>query len=147
MKSSIIGDASFIGLECESGNIDDCNDGTDESAPPDCQGVFILSETESQCGSKCNNKIRGRRWWTLFTSQAIKIESSEWHNILVSNQNNPVNNFIYRNFKFILPSPIWIFWFLNELTYWEEQTYRDWTLRTKTILYSANWLTVDDLLS
>ena len=74
-KSSRIGDASFIGLECESGNVDDCNDGTDESAPQDCQGGLILSETESQCGSKCNNTMHGRRWWTLFSSLALELEN------------------------------------------------------------------------
>ena len=80
--SSKIGDASFIGLECRSGNIDDCNDGPDE----DLDGQFlenfwdpalILSEKESQCGSKCSFDPRlrsapgkSKKWWTLWKSQA-----------------------------------------------------------------------------
>ena len=52
-NSSKIGDASFIGLECESGDVEDCNDRT-ERAPPGCNNVLILSENESKCGSKCN---------------------------------------------------------------------------------------------
>ena len=77
LKSSKIGDASFIGLECESGNVDDCNDGPDESAPLDCKGALILSDIESQCGSKCKLSIRSnsktkKSWFTLWTSQAMK---------------------------------------------------------------------------
>ena len=81
-ESSKIGDPSFIGLECESGNISDCHDGPDESAPPSCQGGLILSDTKSECGSQCklprsnsprsNSKAtRTAKWWTLYTSQAI----------------------------------------------------------------------------
>ena len=79
LKSSKIGDSSFIGLDCPSGDVDDCNDGTVESAPPECQGALILSEEESQCGSKCNlafksrSSIRNRKkWWTYFTRQAFE---------------------------------------------------------------------------
>ena len=80
-KSSEIGDASFIGLDCPSGNVDDCNDATVESAPPGCKGALIFSEEESQCGSKCNlapqlrSSSNGKRkkWWTLFTRQAYWI--------------------------------------------------------------------------
>ena len=80
--SSKIGDASFIGLECKSGNIDDCNDEPDE----DFNGQFlenfwdpalILSEKESQCGSKCSfdpqlrsTPGKSKKWWTLWKSQA-----------------------------------------------------------------------------
>ena len=77
LKSSEIGDATFIGLECESGDVSDCNDGTDESSPPELQGYLILSETESQCGSKCklgptlrSSSSESRRYWTQYTSQA-----------------------------------------------------------------------------
>lgn len=80
-KSSEIADASFIGLECDSGDVSNCNDGTDESSPPELQGYLILSETETKCGSKCNNDptLRSstskslRSYWTLYTSQAIDI--------------------------------------------------------------------------
>ena len=78
LKSSKIGDASFIGLDCPSGNVDDCNDGTVESAPPGCKGALIFSEEESQCGSKCdlNPRLRSssnenrKKWWTYFDRQA-----------------------------------------------------------------------------
>ena len=73
LKSSKIGDASFIGLDCPSGNVDDCNDGTVKSAPPECKGSLILSEEESQCGSKCDSPIGNRKkWWTYFTRQAYE---------------------------------------------------------------------------
>jgi len=81
-KSSKIGDASFIGLDCDSGNIEDCNSGPDESVPSDCQGVLMLSETESRCGLNCNLKLNstarsslsesGIRRWTYWSSQAIE---------------------------------------------------------------------------
>ena len=78
LKSSKIGDSSFIGLDCPSGDVDDCNDGTVESAPAECKGALILSEEESQCGSKCtlasqqSSSLIGNRkqWWTYFTRQA-----------------------------------------------------------------------------
>ena len=78
MKSSKIGDASFIGLDCPTGDVSDCNDGTLESAPSECKGVLILSKEESQCGSKCyvgpnerstSNENR-QKWWTLYTRRA-----------------------------------------------------------------------------
>ena len=77
--SSKIGDASFIVLDCDSGNVDDCDEGPDESVPSDCQGVLILSETESRCGLNCSldstatsslSEIDIRRW-TYWSSQAI----------------------------------------------------------------------------
>ena len=91
-NSAKIADASFIGLECDSGDVDDCNDST-ERAPADCRGVLILSEKESKCGSKCNassdkkstrsSRFRENeedeesqnrwRWWTLWTRKANTI--------------------------------------------------------------------------
>ena len=53
----MIGDASFIGLDCESGIIDDCNDGTEESVPPECSGIFMAPEKTTQCGSQCQLEI------------------------------------------------------------------------------------------
>lgn len=89
-KSSEIADASFIGLECDSGDVSNCNDGTDESSPPELQGYLILSETETKCGSKCNNDptLRSstskslRSYWTLYTSQAIDIVELCWKFII-----------------------------------------------------------------
>ena len=74
--SSKIADASSIGLECESGNVEDCNDGTDLNLPKQCKGVLILPETETKCGSQCarsskQNQSRSsenhRKWWTYWT--------------------------------------------------------------------------------
>ena len=76
-KRSKVGDPSFIGLDCETGNVDDCNDGPDQSA--DCDGLLILSWKNSQCGSKCNITPHSRssaniyRKWTFWTSQATEI--------------------------------------------------------------------------
>ena len=77
-KSSKISDASFIGLDCPSGDVRGCNDGTLMSAPPECGGALILSEEESQCGSYCDlgpnlrsAPVRNRKkWWTHFKRQA-----------------------------------------------------------------------------
>ena len=52
--SNLIGDASTIGLDCESGIVDDCNDGTNESAPVECSGIFWAPETTTKCGSQCS---------------------------------------------------------------------------------------------
>ena len=80
-NSSKIGDASFIGLDCESGDVEDCNDRT-ERAPPGCNNVLILSENESKCGSKCNassnqkltrSSQKREKWWTLWTRKANTI--------------------------------------------------------------------------
>ena len=51
--SNVIGDASFIGIECESGIIDDCNDGTHDSVPYECSGIFLAPKKTTQCGSQC----------------------------------------------------------------------------------------------
>ena len=75
---------SFIGLDCDSGNVEDCNSGPDESVPSDCEGVLILSETESRCGLNCslNSTARSKndiRRWTYFTSQAIEFYLYDIH--------------------------------------------------------------------
>ena len=80
-KSSKIGDATFIGLDCPSGNVDDCNDGTVESAPPECKGALIFSEEESQCGSKCDlipQFRNSKKWWTYFTRQAFEFKNLQF---------------------------------------------------------------------
>ena len=80
----------------------DCNDGTDESSPPELQGYLILSETESQCGSKCklgptlrSSSSESRRYWTQYTSQAKDIKAFDlkstiaMHIKCIINQNLP----------------------------------------------------------
>ena len=82
----MIGDASFIGLDCPSGNVDDCNDRTKETVQSECSGILIVPDEQSQCGSKCSlNQIVTRseefkvletvektadfaRYWTFYTS-------------------------------------------------------------------------------
>ena len=75
--SENIGDSSLIGLECETGNFDDCmKNVTQDSAPSNCNGVLFFSEQSSSCGSSCYNKNRRKRaseeqpvrkGWTLYT--------------------------------------------------------------------------------
>ena len=50
----------MIGLECESGEIDDCNLSlTMEVNPDSCQGKLIFSSnSEQECGSKCDSQIK-----------------------------------------------------------------------------------------
>ena len=67
---------SSIGLECESGNVDDCNSSmTMEVLPFSCKGIFMFSTNKTaNCGSKCklnnanirtsNNVIPYREGWT-----------------------------------------------------------------------------------
>ena len=83
--SNLIGDASFIGLDCPTGIIDDCNDGTHESVPDECSGIFMAPKKTTKCGSKCSwNTTRTRedydcgskhdsyadQYWLLFKSSA-----------------------------------------------------------------------------
>ena len=69
----------MIGLDCETGNVDDCNDWPDESAPSSIRNTLILSDKESKCGSKCSVDQRVRSlavqskvWWTHWISQALE---------------------------------------------------------------------------
>ena len=50
----------MIGLECESGEIDDCNLSlTMEVNPDSCQGKLIFSSnSEQECGSNCDLKTK-----------------------------------------------------------------------------------------
>ena len=56
----MIGDASIIGLDCESGVVDDCNDGTEESVPVKCSGIFIAPEKTTKCSSQCELGTRNK---------------------------------------------------------------------------------------
>ena len=51
-----ISNPSSIGLECESGIIDDCNESsTMEVLPFSCAGILMFSNNSKQtCGSKCD---------------------------------------------------------------------------------------------
>ena len=54
IKSNAIGDASFIGLECESGNFSDCDlDDSDEPVSFGCGSILIFSNSSRTCGSFC----------------------------------------------------------------------------------------------
>ena len=65
----------MIGLECESGNVDDCDLSiTMEVLPYSCKGKIMFSSENGQtCGTKCNNsqsrdlKNPTRRGWTKYT--------------------------------------------------------------------------------
>ena len=72
--SYIIGDASFIGLDCPSGNVDDCNDGTEESVRNECSGILIVPEKQSRCGSKCSIDQ------TLTRSEKYQVNATETAN-------------------------------------------------------------------
>ena len=55
--SDHIGDASLIGLECESGDFSDCElPKSIEPIPIGCEGVLIFSQDSNTCGSNCNSK-------------------------------------------------------------------------------------------
>ena len=43
-------------MECDIGwNPDECNDTPDESEPYGCSGILILSDKQSNCGSRCTS--------------------------------------------------------------------------------------------
>ena len=61
LLSNGIGDASFIGLECESGDFSDCNlDEFDGDVWMGCEDILIFSNSNSTCGSLCNPKLTRR---------------------------------------------------------------------------------------
>ena len=55
-----ISNPSSIGLQCESGNIDDCNESlTMEVLPFSCAGILMFSTNLKRiCGSKCDLETR-----------------------------------------------------------------------------------------
>lgn len=80
IKSSCVTLPSLIGIECSSGNIEDCNlSMTMEILPFSCKGFLVFSTNENnECGTKCfNTKSRNskksvkRRGW----SKWIRYES------------------------------------------------------------------------
>ena len=58
----------MIGLECESGNVDDCDlSMTMEVLPFSCKGILMFStESERDCGTKCDES-QSRNNLTLAT--------------------------------------------------------------------------------
>ena len=56
-KSNNYGDSSQIGLECDSGNFDDCTVEATMIERSDCKGVLIFSNVTTSCGSQCFNEI------------------------------------------------------------------------------------------
>ena len=53
--SYAIGDASLIGLECESGDFSDCIlDEIDDYALIECENILMFSKSNSTCGSLCD---------------------------------------------------------------------------------------------
>lgn len=70
---------SMIGLECESGNVDDCDlSMTIEVLPFSCKGILMFStESEKDCGTKCDISLPRnftrptRRGWTKYTRYLI----------------------------------------------------------------------------
>ena len=80
MYSHVISDAAIIGLECETGNIEDCNDGTEESVPTECAGIFLAPEETTQCGSKCSANAR-RTYKTEKNSYWLYYKSNVFINI------------------------------------------------------------------
>ena len=59
-----IAEPSLIALDCETGNISDCDVNELPSVPDDCRGVFslIFSDVQTTCGSYCtSSKNRNRR--------------------------------------------------------------------------------------
>ena len=78
--SKSIGDSALIGLECENGEISDCNESltmhhenNDTVVPDGCEGFLIFSENLSSCGSLCSPSQTSRAsksavmsGWTMY---------------------------------------------------------------------------------
>ena len=75
-KSDAIGDASLIGLQCESGDFSDCDlDGLDNHMPIGCDRILMFSESNSTCGSLCDPKKSKQR---REVDEAGDIKKSGW---------------------------------------------------------------------
>ena len=72
----------MIGLDCESGNFEDCLVDSELIGRNDCKGVLVFADVTSSCGLQCgllandttqrNEKII-RSGWTDFTRCTFKI--------------------------------------------------------------------------
>ena len=88
MKSNaFIGDASLIGLECESGDFTDCNlDGAAERVAFGCEDILIFSDINSTCGSMCGSKRNKRSaslrtgWTLIYMSQDSPMGNGDHEN-------------------------------------------------------------------
>ena len=85
LKSTYIGEASQIGLDCDTGNITDCNDSlathqnASEIMPNGCEDKLIFGQNEGLCGAFCKQDSDGhvitrrsenkilRSGWTIYT--------------------------------------------------------------------------------
>ena len=71
MNSDAIGDASLIGLECESGDFSDCDlDEVSDHIPIGCEKILMFSDSNNQCGKLCKSNRSKRS--ALPTSDAIR---------------------------------------------------------------------------
>ena len=62
MKRFDLSLSSLIGLQCESGDIEDCKLGmTAEILPDSCKGILMFSKKNDPCGSKCDSKPDSRQ--------------------------------------------------------------------------------------
>ena len=73
--STYIGDATQIGLECESGNITDCNESlsihqnSEDLIPNGCEKNLFFGNNTGQCGTYCHSNSSDQ---TFFTSRSQK---------------------------------------------------------------------------
>ena len=80
--SNAIGDASFLGLECESGDFSDCNlNESDERVPFGCENILMFSRSNTTCGSLCGSN-RSKR--SADKRDGMKINKEGWTPIYMS---------------------------------------------------------------
>ena len=59
LKRSDLSLSSLIGLQCDSGDIEDCKLGlSTEILPDSCKGIQMFSEKESRCGHERRSELR-----------------------------------------------------------------------------------------
>ena len=81
---------SQIGLECKSGNVDDCNLSLSmEVLPFTCRSEMIFSTNENDaCGTKCDNsqsrQNHTRRGWTQFVRYEYNRRTSLENNFFLA---------------------------------------------------------------
>jgi len=89
VKSTYIGEANQIGLECDTGNITDCNDSlathqnASEIIPNGCEDKLIFGLNRGLCGTFCKQDSDGhvitkrsenkilRSGWTIYARLAL----------------------------------------------------------------------------